>query len=68
MCLTRFHVMPRGGLWLVVKIGDLFKGPYRTKDEAIGAAQLLALLFEPAQVIIHDTTGAVEAVAQYGDH
>lgn len=57
MPLARFHVIPQAGQWRVVRVGELFKGPYPTKHEAVRAAQLLALLFQPAQVVIHDQTG-----------
>jgi hypothetical protein len=57
MCPTRFHVIPQQhSQWRVARAGELFRGPYGTKDEAVRAAQLLALLYEPAQVLIHDAT------------
>lgn len=65
MCVARFHVMPQESRWRVVRIGELFKGPYRTKDEAIRAAQVLALLATPSRVLIHDLTGQVEAETFY---
>lgn len=63
MCLTRFHVIPQHGQWRIAKAGELFRGPYQTKDEAIRTAQLLALLDAPSEVLIHDSTGNVEAEA-----
>lgn len=65
MCLTRFHVMPQDGQWRVVRIGEVFRSPYRTQDEAIRAAQVLALLSEPSQVLIYDLAGHVEAGTVY---
>lgn len=65
MCVARFHVMPQAGQWRVVRVGELFKGPYPTKDEAVRVAQLLALLIVPAWVLIHDLDGQVEAEAFY---
>lgn len=66
MRLARFCVVPQDGQWRVVRIGELFKGPYRTQDEAIRAAQVLALISEPSQVLIHDLTGDVEVETVYG--
>lgn len=63
--LARFHVFPHADQWRVVRVGELFRGPYRTKDEAIRAAQLLALLDEPSEVLIHDSAGNVEGEATY---
>lgn len=66
MCIPRFHVMPQGGKWRVVRSGELFRGPYPTRDEAVCAARLLALLLEPSEVLVHDSTGGVEAEILYG--
>jgi hypothetical protein len=65
MSRSRFHVVPHDGQWRVVRVGELFKGPYRTKAEAISVAQLLALLAGPSQVIVHGAAGAVEAETSY---
>lgn len=65
MCRSRFHVMPQNGQWRVVRVGELFKGPYRTKTEAVRVAQLLALLSGPSQVIIHGAGGGVEVETSY---
>ena len=58
--------MPQDGLWRVVTVGEVFKGPYQTRDEAVQAAQLLALLCEQSEVLIHGVTGDVEADTFYG--
>jgi len=64
MCLIRFHVIPQGDQWRIVRVGELFRGPYQTKDEAIRAAQLLAMLDEPAEVIVYDSVS--EEVGEFG--
>lgn len=66
MSRARFHVIPHGGQWLVVRVGELFKGPYQTKDEAIGAAQVMALVCGSSQVLVYDLTGRVQTEAYYG--
>lgn len=66
MTHARFHVIPYDGHWLVVGIGELFRGPYRTKDEAVGAAELTARLRGPSQVLVYDLAGRLEREAHYG--
>jgi len=53
--------MPQNGQWRVARVGELFKGPYQTKAEAVRVAQLLALLDGSSQVIIHDPAVAAGA-------
>jgi hypothetical protein len=57
--------MPHDGKWWVVKVGELFRGPYPSKDEAVCAAQLLALLRGPAKVLVHDLAGGGETEILY---
>jgi hypothetical protein len=57
--------MPQDEAWRVVQIGKPFKGPYSTRDEAIGVAQLLAMLLQPAQVLIYDQSGDLESQTFY---
>jgi hypothetical protein len=66
MVRTRFHVMPQHGHWRIARIGEAFKGPYPTRDEAIEAARVLALLAPPSQVLVHDLSGRVDAEHYYG--
>lgn len=58
--MPTFYVVPQDGQWRIAKIGGLFKGPYPTKDEAIKAAQVMALLTRPSQVLVCNTAGVVE--------
>jgi hypothetical protein len=55
--------MPQGGGWVIAQAGRLFQGPYPTRDEAVDAARLLALLVAPSEVFVHDCTGQVQAEA-----
>lgn len=66
MSLARFHVMPQDGYWHVVRVGAVFKGPYSTRDEAIHAARIMALLIEPAQILVHDPAGGEEIETCHG--
>lgn len=60
MAPARFHVVPHDGQWQVARAGELFRGPFATKDEAIEAAHLLALSCESSQVLVHDEAGQLE--------
>jgi hypothetical protein len=66
MAQDRIHVVPQDGQWRVVTVGELFNGPYPTKDEAIEVAHLLALLHDSSQVLVHDESGNLESEIVYG--
>jgi len=66
MARSRFHVIPQNGRWRIAQVGDVVRGAYPTQDEAVQAARLLALITEPAQVVVHDETGTVRAEHYYG--
>lgn len=48
-----------------MSVGDSFRGPYPTRDEAVDAAHLLASLCTPSQMITHSSTGDIETETSY---
>lgn len=60
-----FHVMPQNGHWRIARVGQLFHGPYPTREEAVETARLFATLTAPCRVLVHDESGDVETDQYY---
>ena len=62
------HVVFNNNAWLIKEEGqEIHRGPYQTKEEAIGAAKAQAKAAVLGQVIIHKQDNSIETEYTYGE-
>ncbi len=61
-----FQIVPKGNWWQI-RHEESFVSTHRLKDEAITAAQKLALGKQPSQLVLQRPDGTVETEWTYSD-